>query len=215
MKKRFAGLCLSLLTLLTAVCGCGQGGGQGTGAGAGSAGPRDTDISAELVYEDSMELLYAENFAVDYYTGGFSLVTINGNERYLVAPEGSEVPGDLDEDITVLHQPLDEIYLVASAVMDMFISMDALDTLSFTGTKADGWYLEEEERLWSPDRFCMPESIPRPTTKGFWRRAAIWPLKTRWFTIRRRSGNSWRSSAFRCWWIIPAMKRSRWGERNG
>ena len=25
----------------------------------------------------------------------------------------------------------------------MFISMDALDTLSFTGTKADGWYLEE------------------------------------------------------------------------
>ena len=137
MKKRFTGLFLSLLILLLTVSGCGQ------NAGGGSAGAHDTDISRELVYEDSMELLYAEKFAVDYYTGGFSLVTINGNERYLVVPEGSEAPGDLDGDITVLYQPLDEIYLVASAVMDMFISMDALDTLNFTGTKADGWYLEE------------------------------------------------------------------------
>ena len=139
MKKRFTGLFLSLLILLLTVSGCGQ------DAGGGSAGAHDTDISRELVYEDSMELLYAEKFAVDYYTGGFSLVTINGNERYLVVPEGSEAPGDLDGDITVLYQPLDEIYLVASAVMDMFISMDALDTLSFTGTKADGWYLEIPE----------------------------------------------------------------------
>ncbi len=139
MKKRFAGLFLILSMLITAACGCGQ----STGAGAGSSRAHDTDISRELVYEDSMELLYAENFTVDYYTGGFSLVTINGNERYLVVPEGKESPGDLDEDITVLSQPLDEIYLVASAVMDMFISMDALDALSFTATRAEGWYLEE------------------------------------------------------------------------
>lgn len=139
MKKKFVGLFLSLLILLASVCGCGQ----GAGAGSGSARVHDTDISQELAYEGSMELIYAERFTVDYYTDGFSLVTINGNERYLVVPEGKEAPGDLDGNITVLYQPLDEIYLVASAVMDMFISMDALDTLSFTGTKADGWYLDD------------------------------------------------------------------------
>lgn len=134
MRKRGMALLLSLLLLLTAACSSGEG---------GADGERNTDISAELEYEDSMELLYAEKFSVDYYTGGFSLVTVNGSERYLVVPEGKESPGDLAEDITVLYQPLDRIYLVASAVMDMFISMDSLDVIRFTGTKAESWYLEE------------------------------------------------------------------------
>lgn len=134
MRKRGMVLLLSLLLLLTAACSLGEG---------GADGERNTDISAELEYEDSMELLYAEKFSVDYYTGGFSLVTVNGSERYLVVPEGKESPGDLAEDITVLYQPLDRIYLVASAVMDMFISMDSLDVIRFTGTKAASWYLEE------------------------------------------------------------------------
>lgn len=134
MRKRGMVLLLSLLLLLTAACSSGEG---------GADGERNTDISAELEYEDSMELLYAEKFSVDYYTGGFSLVTVNGSERYLVVPEGKESPGDLAEDITVLYQPLDRIYLVASAVMDMFISMDSLDVIRFTGTKAESWYLEE------------------------------------------------------------------------
>ena len=134
MRKRGMVLLLSLLLLLTAACSPGEG---------GADGERNTDISAGLEYEDSMELLYAEKFSVDYYTGGFSLVTVNGSERYLVVPEGKESPGDLAEDITVLYQPLDRIYLVASAVMDMFISMDSLDVIRFTGTKAASWYLEE------------------------------------------------------------------------
>ena len=134
MRKRGMVLLLSLLLLLTAACSPGEG---------GADGERNTDISAELEYEDSMALIYAEKFSVDYYTGGFSLVTVNGSERYLVVPEGKESPGDLAEDITVLYQPLDRIYLVASAVMDMFISMDSLDVIRFTGTKAESWYLEE------------------------------------------------------------------------
>lgn len=138
MRKRGMVLLLSLLLLLTAACSPGEG---------GADGERNTDISAELEYEDSMELLYAEKFSVDYYTGGFSLVTVNGSERYLVVPEGKESPGDLAEDITVLYQPLDRIYLVASAVMDMFISMDSLDVIRFTGTKAASWYLEEAREV--------------------------------------------------------------------
>ena len=127
-------LFLSLLLLLAPACSPAEG---------GADWERDTDISSELEYEDSMELLYAEKFSVDYYTGGFALITINSSERYLVVPEGKSSPEDLEKDITVLYQPLDRIYLVASAVMDMFISMDSLDVIRFTGTKAEGWYLEE------------------------------------------------------------------------
>ena len=53
MKKKFVGLFLSLLILLASVCGCGQ----GAGAGSGSARVHDTDISQELAYEGSMELI--------------------------------------------------------------------------------------------------------------------------------------------------------------
>lgn len=104
---------------------------------------RTTDISSALTYEGSMELVYAEKFAVDYYGGGYALITIADADRYLLIPEGGELPSDLEEGITPLYQPVDQIYLVASAVMDMFLSMDALDAIRFTGTKADGWYLDE------------------------------------------------------------------------
>lgn len=107
---------------------------------------RDTDISPELTYDGSMELTYANQFAVDYYKEAFSLITISNGERYLVVPEGKEAPTELDEDIQVLQQPLDNIYLVASAVMDMFISLDALDSVRFSGLKEDAWYLDEAKK---------------------------------------------------------------------
>ncbi len=104
-------------------------GGYSLLAGCGQGSPKEQEksreISSSLTYQDSMELLYAKEFSVDYYEGGYSLVTIKGSSRYLVIPEGKEAPADLAEDVVPLYQPLDRIYLVASAVMDMFISMDA------------------------------------------------------------------------------------------
>lgn len=134
-KKRFA----AVLLMIAAVClltGCG-------GGEAPEAGEIDRDISASLTYESSMELTYAEKFSVDYYTDDYALVTIPEDGRFLVVPEGKEAPEDLDDDITVLKKPLENIYLVASAVMDMFVSLDALDSVRFSALKTDSWYIEE------------------------------------------------------------------------
>lgn len=90
-----------------------------------------------------MELRYASEFGVDYYEGGYKLLTIAEDARYLVVPEEMKVPSDLSGDIIVLQQPVENIYLVASAVMDMFVSLDALDRVGFSGLKADSWYIEE------------------------------------------------------------------------
>lgn len=104
---------------------------------------RDRNISGQLTFESSMELSYAQEFAVDYYADGYVLLTIADGSRFLVVPEGGAVPEDLDEEIVVLKRPLNNIYLVASAVMDMFCKLDALDTIRFSGLDADGWYVDE------------------------------------------------------------------------
>ena len=108
-----------------------------------AAQERNTDISQELTYTGSMDLVYAEKFAVDYYEDGYALITVNQDMQYLLVPEGMEAPKDLAEGIAVLQQPVDHIYLVASAVMDMFVSMDALDSVRFSGLQESGWYIEE------------------------------------------------------------------------
>ena len=98
----------------------------------------------ELIKTGSMELQYAENFAVDYYEGGYKmLTTIPDHESYLLVPEGQPVPEGLDENISILQEPLHNIYLVASGVMDMFASVDAVDQIRFSGQKQENWYIEK------------------------------------------------------------------------
>ncbi len=101
----------------------------------------------ELVKTGSMELQYAENFTVDYYEGGYKLLTtLPDDKKYLLVPEGQGVPeDDLDEDICVLREPLDHIYLVASGVMDMFASVDAVDQIRFSGQKQENWYIQKAQ----------------------------------------------------------------------
>ena len=112
----------------------------GCGGGAAVSGENDDPLSG-LTPAGSMELSYAEQFTVDTFEGGLSLITIGGEDRYLVVPEGQQAP-QTGADITVLQQPLDSIYLVATSAMDFFVSLDALDTISLSGTRADGWYLD-------------------------------------------------------------------------
>lgn len=101
------------------------------------------EISTDLTWQSNMELRYASEFSIDYYNNGYRLITIAQDGRYLIVPEQKDVPTDLSSDITVLQQPVRQIYLVASAAMDMFVSLDALDTVRFSGLKADSWYIDE------------------------------------------------------------------------
>ena len=113
---------------------------SGCGGGAAVSEENDDPLSG-LPPAGSMELSYAEQFTVDTFEGGLSLITIGGEDRYLVVPEGQQAP-QTGADISVLQQPRDSIYLVATSAMDFFVSLDALDTISLSGTRADGWYLD-------------------------------------------------------------------------
>ncbi len=89
-----------------------------------------------------MELQYADQFAVEYLADGCALVTVVGGGRFLVVPEGQALPQGLDEAITVLRQPIEDIYLAATSAMCLFDALDALPAVSMSGTKAEGWYVE-------------------------------------------------------------------------
>ena len=104
---------------------------------------RDKEISEQLLFQNSMEVSYAQRFAVDYYEDGYLLITIADKSRFLVVPEKKEAPDDLENDIVVLKQPINNFYLVATAVMDMFRELDAISSIRFSGQKTDGWYIEE------------------------------------------------------------------------
>lgn len=108
----------------------------------------DNETAGEASWKDmtasgSMDLSYAKEFTVDYYDGGYDLININDGGKILLIPEDGQIPEGLPEDIAVLEKPVNNIYIAASAVMDHFCKLDALDTVSLSGTKAGDWYIDE------------------------------------------------------------------------
>lgn len=96
-----------------------------------------------LTFDHSMDISYAKEFTVDYYKDGYALINILEEGQYLVVPEGKEAPENLDSNITVLKQPMNHIYLVATSAMDLFRAIDGIENIRLSGTQAEGWYIEE------------------------------------------------------------------------
>jgi len=157
LKKRTVSIILTLLFIITALVSC------GSSEETGDRLSEDRDISPEIEYESRMNLEYAQEFAVDKYSGGYALISISDGSRFLVVPRDQEAPENLDEDIIVLKQPVDHIYMVASAVMDMFRAIDAMDAIRLSGTDTDGWYIEEAKeameagRILYAGKYSMPD----------------------------------------------------------
>ncbi len=105
--------------------------------------PSGAESWNDMAVSGSMELSYAKEFTVEHYEGGYDLININEGGKILLIPEDGKAPEGLPEDIAVLKKPVNNIYIAASAVMDHFCKLGALDTISLSGTKADDWYIDE------------------------------------------------------------------------
>ena len=150
-RKKITSICCILLMGLLGLCSCGSPSSYSVENTSSDTSENPTVLEqtesrdekqVELVYESSMELKYAENFSVDYYVGGYKLLTVKDGTKLLVVPEGKAVPEDLDEDVYIMQQPIENLYLVATAVMDMFDSLDSVDTIRLSGQKEGNWYIE-------------------------------------------------------------------------
>ena len=130
-------------------------------ASLGSSAPEGKEIPG-LTWESSMELEFATQFAVDYYEGGYALIEVIGDCRYLVVPEGREVPEGLDGSIKVLQQPLDTIYLQATSAMALFDRIDGLGSIRLVGTRKDGWYVEGAVAAMEEGKMLFSGSYSQP-----------------------------------------------------
>ncbi len=140
-------LCMALSLLLT---GCG---GKGNSNG-------EAPTVGNLKYESTMPLEYADQFAVYRYEGGYSLIDMVDSDRILVVPEGKEIPDGLDDDIVVVQQPLDHIYMAATSAMALFDAIDALDTIAFVGTQH--WYIENAIQAMQDGKFIYAGKYNTP-----------------------------------------------------
>lgn len=115
-----------------------------------------------LIYKSSMKLLYAKNFSVDYYEGGYKILTSKDGTQILTVPKGRKTPKDIDKDIIVLKEPVSDLYLVASGVMDMFDKLDAVDTIKFSGLDSDGWYIDSARKALESGRMLYAGKYSKP-----------------------------------------------------
>ena len=94
---------------------------------------------------------------IDLYEGGYKILTTKDGTQILTVPKGRKTPKDIDKDIIVLKEPVSDLYLVASGVMDMFDKLDAVDTIKFSGLDSDA---AVQNNLMSTRRstICLPKT---------------------------------------------------------
>ena len=149
-RKRFIAWRLTLVMLLSLLSGC---------AGAQSG----EDANSSWIPERSMELQFATQFQVDYYAGGYKLITLGDGSRFLTVPEGCQVPDAAPKDAVPLSQPIGNIYLAATSAMCLFDALDRLDAISLSGSRAESWYIDnarkamEDEKILYAGKYSEPD----------------------------------------------------------
>ena len=122
--------------------------------------PADTDA---LVFDHAYPLDYATQFTADCYADGSTLLTIpDAQAKFLVRPEGAATLRTVPEGVTVLQQPVQNIYLVSTSAMDLFLHLDALDSIALSGTRAEGWYLDEAKQAMQSGRIAYAGKYSAP-----------------------------------------------------
>ena len=130
------------------------------GCGQHKTAPANT---ASLVFDHSYPLDYATQFSADCYEGGYTMLTLTeSGEQFLVTPEDAAAVEGLPESVTVLRQPVRNIYLVSTSVMDLFLALDGLDSVTLSGTRAEGWYLDEARAAMEAGRIAYAGKYSAP-----------------------------------------------------
>ena len=110
-----------------------------------TAAPEETPAAEAdpMAVVGSMALQYATQFTVDYLSCGGALISVGTEDRFLLLPEGVDVPQGAEEGLVVLRQPLGTLYNAASSAMDFFVQLDSLSRVRFTSTSYKNWGIPE------------------------------------------------------------------------
>ena len=147
--KKLMSLALGAMMMLSLLTGCGS-----------KAQPANTE---SLVFSHHYQLDYAQQFTADCYEGGYTMLTLTeSGEQFLVTPEDAAAVEGLPESVTVLRQPIRNIYLVSTSVMDLFLALDGLGSVTLSGTRAESWYLDEARAAMEAGRIAYAGKYSAP-----------------------------------------------------
>ena len=129
----------------------------------GCGSKTESSNTESLVFSHHYQLDYAQQFTADCYEGGYTMVSIpDSGQKFLVVPQDAAEVDDLPADVTVLRQPVENIYLVSTSVMDLILHLDALDSVTLSGTRAEGWYLPEAKQAMEEGRIAYAGKYSAP-----------------------------------------------------
>lgn len=156
IKKAFknitiAGLIIFLLFLLFALTGCDS---RKSGS--------ESDLGNGWKPVKHMKLKYAKQFSVYYYKDGYKLIRLHDGSKFLVVPEGKDAPNGIDKKISVLRQPINRIYLAATASMCLFDRLESIDNIKYSGAEHDDWYIENARKAMEEGRISFVGKYNQP-----------------------------------------------------
>ncbi len=106
-------------------------------------GRKETQEADPGKSQGQMALSYATEFSVDEYQNGIYLLTISGEDSFVLREEGADPPQELSDQYPVITIPCSNIYLAASSAMDFFRQLKVLDRVRYTSTTRENWSLPE------------------------------------------------------------------------
>ena len=124
----------------------------------------DLAILPGLSFVEEEAPQYANHFTIYRYEKGCLQLVLDGTDRYLLIPEGSSLPDGVETspDITVLQLPLSDIYLADSSSMAWFRALNAMDAITFSATKASGWYIDEAKEAMESGKITYAGKYSEP-----------------------------------------------------
>ena len=128
----------------------------------GCAGTQTEAPQSDWVPERSMPLQFATQFQVDYYSGGYKLISLADGSKFLVVPEGCEVPESAPKDAVPLYQPIENIYLAATSAMCLFDALNRLDAITLSGSRAESWYIESARKAMEDGKILYAGKYSEP-----------------------------------------------------
>ena len=131
-KVKFIFVCIVALFCMVIFSGCGE-------VATIPENPKDIE---GLTFVERADLMYAEEFAIDRYKDGYSVIYTAEGVGYLLVPNGGKVPENIDSSMKVIDTPVRNVYMAATSVMGLFDDINCGSAVKFSGTKSDGWYIE-------------------------------------------------------------------------
>lgn len=109
------------------------------------------DENTGLVHEGELELKFAEHFAVEYYEGGYKIITDSSDRRILLVPEGKEAP-EMKEEMPVIKLPIETVGSYSTIDPSWLRPIGEIDRIASVTFEQDSWRIPEIiERMESGD----------------------------------------------------------------